>query len=136
MVHVLIQQALRREALLVRCPEWCLCLSDQAPIRFMTLGGPVSLPGVRKVYTNKASTPLVAECIAEKHDLSSNHCRGLSYGKNKHVRGRKINSSNRLHKTVTKNDVPPWDLAVVLPVVVYISANLLLNIYKIPLFRI
>ena len=69
-----------REALLVRCPEWCLCLSDQAPIRFMTLGGPVSLPGVRKVYTNKASTPLVAEFIAEKHDLSSNHCRGLSYG--------------------------------------------------------
>ena len=58
-----------REALLVRCPEWCRCLSDQAPIRFMILGGPVSLPGVRKVYTNKASTSLVAEFIAEKHDL-------------------------------------------------------------------
>ena len=80
----------------------------------------------RKVCASKASTPLVADFLAEKQTLAPTTVEGYRTAISntiKHVRGRDITSdpciqslirSNRLRNTVTKNDVPPWDLAVVL----------------------
>ena len=79
-----------------------------------------------KVCASKASTPLVADFLAEKQTLAPTTVEGYRTAISntiKHVRGRDITSdpciqslirSNRLRNTVTKNDVPPWDLAVVL----------------------
>ena len=79
----------------------------------------------RKVCASKASTPLVADFLAEKQTLAPTSVEGYRTAISntiKHVRGRDITSdpciqslirSNRLRNTVTKN-VPPWDLAVVL----------------------